>query len=138
MPVEPCRLNQTHDRMNGHDPYAYLKDVLARLPTQRASEIAELLRQSRVTYIAYRFRLPRWVLRMLRPFIHLYTRIVIRQDVKIIQAHRQGLDNAPDFKPSNVQADAIHVGVEQLLAAVRRGEDLPSVQHRESRIRFEL
>lgn len=30
-------------RLNGHDPYAYLKDVLTRLPTQRASEIAQLL-----------------------------------------------------------------------------------------------
>ena len=30
-------------RFNGHDPYSYLKDVLTRLPTQRASEIAELL-----------------------------------------------------------------------------------------------
>jgi transposase len=30
-------------RMNGHDPYAYLKDVLTRLPTQRASQVAELL-----------------------------------------------------------------------------------------------
>ncbi len=30
-------------RNNGHDPYAYLKDVLTRLPAQRASEIAELL-----------------------------------------------------------------------------------------------
>lgn len=30
-------------KLNGHDPYAYLKDVLMRLPTQRASEIAELL-----------------------------------------------------------------------------------------------
>jgi transposase len=30
-------------RLNGHDPYAYLKDVLTRLPAQRASEIAELL-----------------------------------------------------------------------------------------------
>ena len=30
-------------RMNGHDPYAYLKDVLTRLPAQRASEITELL-----------------------------------------------------------------------------------------------
>jgi transposase len=30
-------------RMNGHDPYAYLKDVLERLPTQRASAINELL-----------------------------------------------------------------------------------------------
>ena len=30
-------------RINGHDPYAYLKDVLTRLPTQRASEIERLL-----------------------------------------------------------------------------------------------
>ncbi len=26
-------------RMNGHDPYAYLKDVLTRLPTHRASRV---------------------------------------------------------------------------------------------------
>lgn len=30
-------------RMNGHDPYAYLKDVLTRLPTHRASEVELLL-----------------------------------------------------------------------------------------------
>ncbi|RMT61498.1 Transposase component [Pseudomonas syringae pv. theae] len=30
-------------RLNGHDPYAYLKDVLTRLPTHRASEIGQLL-----------------------------------------------------------------------------------------------
>jgi len=30
-------------RMNGHDPYAYLKDVLTRLPTQKANRIEELL-----------------------------------------------------------------------------------------------
>jgi transposase len=30
-------------RMNGHDPYAYLKDVLIRLPTHKASRIEELL-----------------------------------------------------------------------------------------------
>ncbi|WP_428776520.1 IS66 family transposase [Vibrio sp.] len=30
-------------RLNGHDPYAYLKDVLERLPTHRASAINELL-----------------------------------------------------------------------------------------------
>ena len=30
-------------RMNGHDPYAYLRDVMARLPMQRASQIGELL-----------------------------------------------------------------------------------------------
>jgi len=30
-------------KMNGHDPYAYIKDVLTRLPTQKASQIEELL-----------------------------------------------------------------------------------------------
>jgi transposase len=30
-------------RMNGHDPYANLKDLLTRLPTRRASEIGQLL-----------------------------------------------------------------------------------------------
>ena len=30
-------------RMNGHDPYAYLKDVLTRLPTHKANQIDELL-----------------------------------------------------------------------------------------------
>ena len=30
-------------RMNGHDPYAYPRDVMARLPTQRASQIGEML-----------------------------------------------------------------------------------------------
>jgi hypothetical protein len=30
-------------KMNGHDPYAYLKDVFTRLPTQPDSKIEELL-----------------------------------------------------------------------------------------------
>ena len=30
-------------RMNGHDPHAYMKDVLTRLPTHKASRIGELL-----------------------------------------------------------------------------------------------
>jgi hypothetical protein len=30
-------------KLNGHDPYAYLKDVFTRLPTQPASRIADLL-----------------------------------------------------------------------------------------------
>lgn len=30
-------------KLNGHDPYAYLKDVLMRLPTQQNSDIEELL-----------------------------------------------------------------------------------------------
>jgi hypothetical protein len=29
--------------INGHDPYAYLHDVLERLPTQPASRVGELL-----------------------------------------------------------------------------------------------
>lgn len=90
------------------------------------------------TYIAYRLALPRWVLRALRPLINLYTHIVIQQDVKILRAHREGLDHTRNFKPANVPADAVHVGVEQLLAAVRRGEALPVAQRREQRIRFEL
>jgi len=30
-------------KLNGHDPYRYLKDVLERLPTQRASQLDQLL-----------------------------------------------------------------------------------------------
>lgn len=30
-------------KINGHDPYAYMKDILARLPTQKNSQIDELL-----------------------------------------------------------------------------------------------
>lgn len=30
-------------QLNGHDPYAYLKDVLTRLPTHRVADIAQLL-----------------------------------------------------------------------------------------------
>jgi hypothetical protein len=30
-------------RLNGHDPYAYLKDALTHLPTQPASKVNELL-----------------------------------------------------------------------------------------------
>ena len=30
-------------KLNGHDPYAYLHDVLRRLPTQRARDLSDLL-----------------------------------------------------------------------------------------------
>lgn len=30
-------------KLNGHDPYAYLKDVLTRLPTHKARDIDQLL-----------------------------------------------------------------------------------------------
>jgi len=32
-------------KLNGHDPYRYLKDVLERLPTHPANRIEELLPQ---------------------------------------------------------------------------------------------
>ena len=30
-------------KLNGHDPYAYIKDVLTRLPTHKAKDIDQLL-----------------------------------------------------------------------------------------------
>ena len=33
-------------KLNGHEPYVYLKDILTRLPTQKASAINELLPQN--------------------------------------------------------------------------------------------
>jgi hypothetical protein len=30
-------------RMNGHDPYTYLKGALSKLPTQKVSSLSELL-----------------------------------------------------------------------------------------------
>ncbi len=30
-------------KLNGHDPFLYLKDILSRLPTQPNSQISELL-----------------------------------------------------------------------------------------------
>jgi hypothetical protein len=43
--AEAPRLRTHHAEVwiNGHDPYAYLRDVLERLPTQAASRIGELL-----------------------------------------------------------------------------------------------
>ncbi|MGF7190069.1 phenylpropionate dioxygenase-like ring-hydroxylating dioxygenase large terminal subunit [Robbsia andropogonis] len=96
-------------------------------------------RRSRVyTYIAYRFRLPRWLLRALRPLLHLYTRLVILQDVRIIRAHREGLDNAPDMRQHSVQADIVHLSIDRLLNAVKRGELLPDKHCGEKPMRFEL
>lgn len=36
-------------KLNGLDPYAYMRDVLEQLPTQPASRIAELLPHNRKT-----------------------------------------------------------------------------------------
>ncbi|WP_084687927.1 aromatic ring-hydroxylating oxygenase subunit alpha [Paraburkholderia oxyphila] len=96
-------------------------------------------RRSRVyTYIAYRFRLPRWLLRLLRPMLHLYTHLVIQQDVRIMRAHREGLDNAPGFRPHNVRADVVHVAIDRLIDAVKRGERVSVAHLGEKTVRFEL
>jgi phenylpropionate dioxygenase-like ring-hydroxylating dioxygenase large terminal subunit len=96
-------------------------------------------RRSRVyTYIAYRFRLPRVVLRVLRPLLHLYTHLVIQQDVRIMRAHREGLDNAPGFRPHNVRADIVHVAIDRLIDAVKGGEPLDAAQIGEKIVRFEM
>ncbi|CAB3809108.1 3-phenylpropionate/cinnamic acid dioxygenase subunit alpha [Paraburkholderia caffeinitolerans] len=96
-------------------------------------------RRSRVyTYIAYRFRLPRWLLRVLRPALHLYTHLVIQQDVRIMRSHREGLDNAPDFRPHNVRADVVHVAIDRLIDAVKRGERVNAAHLSENMVRFEL
>jgi hypothetical protein len=43
-PVDTCHTPPVQSaKLNGHDPYAYLKDVLARLPTQKNSQIEDLL-----------------------------------------------------------------------------------------------
>jgi len=38
-----CARDQSPRHLNGHEPWAYLKDVLTRLPTQLNSRIEELL-----------------------------------------------------------------------------------------------
>jgi len=39
----PLSMRGLQRQNHGHDPYAYLKDVLTRLPTHKASRIDELL-----------------------------------------------------------------------------------------------
>ena len=55
-----------------------------------------------------------------------------------MRAHRQGLDNAPGFRPHNVRADIVHVAIDRLLDAVKRGEPLPAGQCGEKVMRFKL
>ena len=82
-------------------------------------------RSSRVyTLIAYRFPWPGWVARALRPLVHAYTRIVLRQDIRIVRENRRGLDNALGGRSHHVPADAVHLGIERLIDSTRRGEPL--------------
>jgi hypothetical protein len=96
-------------------------------------------RSSRVyTLISYKFPFARWLLGLIRPFIHLYTYIVIQQDVRIIRAHRRGLDNAPDARTRNVEADTTHVAIERLIESRRRGTPVPAEKLGACDVGFEL
>jgi phenylpropionate dioxygenase-like ring-hydroxylating dioxygenase large terminal subunit len=90
------------------------------------------------TLISYRFPWPRWVARILRPIIHLYTRIVLEQDVRIMRVNRRGLDNAPDFRPRSVRADLVHVGIERVIDAVRTGQPIAEQHLGDRSVEFHL
>lgn len=82
-------------------------------------------RSSRVyTLISYRFPVPYLLTKLLRPFIHLYTRAVLGQDIRIMRINRRGLDNAPGPTQRSVRADAVHVGIDRVIEATRKGEAL--------------
>lgn len=55
--------------MNGHDPYAYLKDVLTRLPTQKASEIEQSTAASVDACLIYAKCIPRMLTKGLQILI---------------------------------------------------------------------
>lgn len=79
-------------------------------------------RNSRVyTLISYRFPWPQWVARVLKPVIHLYTRIVLEQDIRIMSVNRRGLENSPDYRARSVRADRVHIGIERVIEAARTG-----------------
>jgi phenylpropionate dioxygenase-like ring-hydroxylating dioxygenase large terminal subunit len=90
------------------------------------------------TLISYKFPFARWLLGLIRPLIHLYTHIVIQQDVRIMRINRRGIDNAPALKPHSVEADTMHVGIERLIEAQRRGTPLPAEKLGTRRASFEI
>lgn len=96
-------------------------------------------RSSRVyTLISYKFPFPRWLLGLIKPFIHLYTHVVIQQDVRIIRIHRRGLDNAPGARARNVEADTTHVAIEQLIEACRSGQPVAAEKLGARAVSFEM
>ena len=76
------------------------------------------------TLISYRFPRSRWIARLLKPFIHLYTRIVLEQDIRIMRVNTRGLGNAPDFRARSVKADVVHVGIDRVIDAARTGKPI--------------
>lgn len=90
------------------------------------------------TLISYKFPFFRWFLRLIRPLIHLYTHIVIQQDVRIIRVHRRGLDNAADARTRSVEADTTHVAIERLIESRRSGTPVPADRLGSREVGFEL
>lgn len=90
------------------------------------------------TLISYKFPFARWLLGLFRPLIHLYTHVVIQQDVRIIEINRRGIDNAPTLKPRSVEADMMHVGIERLIQARRSGAPLPAEKLGTRQASFEI
>jgi len=90
------------------------------------------------TLIAYRFPWPHWFSRLLRPAIHLYTRIVLEQDIRIMRANTRGLDNSPDYLPRSVRADLVHVGIDRIIEAKKTGRAIDERYIGEQTITFHL
>lgn len=90
------------------------------------------------TLISYRFPWPQWIARLLRPVIHLYTRIVLEQDIRIMRVNRRGLENAPDYQARSVKADLVHVGIERVIEAARTGTPVPEQYLGDRRVEFHL
>jgi len=81
--------------------------------------------KSRVyTLISYKLPIPLFIARLLRPLIHLYTRIVLEQDIRIIKVNRRGVQNAPKLRMHSVHSDIVHIGIDRLIEASRTGEAL--------------
>jgi phenylpropionate dioxygenase-like ring-hydroxylating dioxygenase large terminal subunit len=90
------------------------------------------------TLIAYRFPWPHWIARLLRPLIHLYTRIVLEQDIRIMRVNRRGIENARGFSARSVKADVVHVGIERVIEAGRSGRSIPAEYLGERSVEFHL
>lgn len=73
------------------------------------------------TLISYKLPIPSIIARLLRPLIHLYTRIVLEQDISIIKVNRRGIENAPGLRTHSVQSDLVHIGIERLIDASKTG-----------------
>jgi len=90
------------------------------------------------TLIAYKLPIPLIIARLLRPLIHMYTRIVLEQDIRIIRVNRQGVENAPDLRPLSVHSDLVHIGIDRLIEATKNGKALDTTKLGRKPMNFNL